>query len=160
MISALPIAIGQAFNANDVEKATLTSISYFLLCGERVAKGAVAPAADRADRAWGPAGIKVDWRRCQRDVITRRHGAEGFAGRARTSGKIQTHCNLLLHLKQKVATVVGNADAYRRDRRKDALLQQHGYFVLRFLAEDAGKQLDCVLDAVLAALARRLPTNP
>ena len=29
-----------------------------------------------------------------------------------------------------------SADAYRRDRRKDMLLQQHGYFVLRFLAED------------------------
>jgi superfamily II DNA or RNA helicase/very-short-patch-repair endonuclease len=50
---------------------------------------------------------------------------------------------------------LADADAYRRDRRKDALLQQHGYFVLRFLAEDAGKQLDCVLDAILAALARR-----
>lgn len=48
-----------------------------------------------------------------------------------------------------------DADAYRRDRRKDALLQQHGYFVLRFLAEDAGKQLDHVLDGILAALAHR-----
>ncbi len=27
-------------------------------------------------------------------------------------------------------------DAYRRDRRKDALLQEHGYFVLRFLVQD------------------------
>jgi very-short-patch-repair endonuclease len=50
---------------------------------------------------------------------------------------------------------LADADAYRRDRRKDALLQQHGYLVLRFLAEDAGKQLDHVLDAVLAALANR-----
>jgi very-short-patch-repair endonuclease len=50
---------------------------------------------------------------------------------------------------------LADADAYRRDRRKDALLQQHGYLVLRFLAEDAGKQLDCVLDSVLAALAHR-----
>lgn len=25
-----------------------------------------------------------------------------------------------------------NEDAYRRDRRKDAVLQEHGYFVLRF----------------------------
>ncbi len=32
-----------------------------------------------------------------------------------------------------------NADAYRRDRRKDALLQEHGYFVLRFLVQDVGK---------------------
>jgi very-short-patch-repair endonuclease len=48
-----------------------------------------------------------------------------------------------------------NADAYRRDRRKDALLQEHGYFVLRFLAEDVGKRLDLVLDAILRALAHR-----
>jgi len=47
---------------------------------------------------------------------------------------------------------LADADAYRRDRRKDALLQQHGYFVLRFLAEDVGKHLDLVLDNVLAAL--------
>ena len=50
---------------------------------------------------------------------------------------------------------LANADAYRRDRRKDALLQQHGYLVLRFLAEDLGKRLDEVLDAILAALANR-----
>jgi len=55
---------------------------------------------------------------------------------------------------------LADAEAYRRDRRKDALLQQHGYFVLRFLAEDAGKQLDHVLDTVLAALAHRSPKNP
>jgi len=45
--------------------------------------------------------------------------------------------------------------AYRRDRRKDQLLQENGYFVLRFLAEDVGKDLDAVLDAILRALARR-----
>jgi superfamily II DNA or RNA helicase len=55
---------------------------------------------------------------------------------------------------------LADAEAYRRDRRKDALLQQHGYLVLRFLAEDAGKQLDNVLDAILAALAHRSPTIP
>jgi very-short-patch-repair endonuclease len=48
-----------------------------------------------------------------------------------------------------------DADAYRRDRRKDALLQQNGYFVLRFLTEDAGKRLDEVLDAILAALTHQ-----
>lgn len=48
-----------------------------------------------------------------------------------------------------------NADAYRRDRRKDALLQEHGFFVLRFLAEDVGKRLDKVLDAILRVLAFR-----
>ncbi|MBI3986391.1 MAG: DUF559 domain-containing protein [Lentisphaerae bacterium] len=45
--------------------------------------------------------------------------------------------------------------AYRRDRRKDALLQENGWFVLRFLAEDVGKHLDDVLDAILRALAHR-----
>lgn len=47
---------------------------------------------------------------------------------------------------------LADADAYRRDRRKDALLQQHGYFVLRFLAEDIGRHLDAVLDTILCAL--------
>lgn len=46
-------------------------------------------------------------------------------------------------------------EAYRRDRRKDALLQQNGYFVLRFLAEDVGKHLNRVLDTILAALVHR-----
>ncbi|MBI3851476.1 MAG: DUF559 domain-containing protein [Verrucomicrobia bacterium] len=50
---------------------------------------------------------------------------------------------------------LSDAEAYRRDRRKDALLQQNGYFVLRFLAEDASKQLDHVLDTILAALVHR-----
>ena len=48
---------------------------------------------------------------------------------------------------------LADEDAWRRDRRKDSLLQQHGYFVLRFLAADAGKHLDAVLDAILAILA-------
>lgn len=50
---------------------------------------------------------------------------------------------------------LADPDAYRRDRRKDALLQQHGYLVLRFLAEDAGKHLDSVLDTILAALVHQ-----
>jgi very-short-patch-repair endonuclease len=49
----------------------------------------------------------------------------------------------------------GDADAYRRDRRKDALLQENGYLVLRFLAEDVGKYLDQVLDAILRALSHQ-----
>ena len=44
---------------------------------------------------------------------------------------------------------------YRRDRRKDALLQLHGYFVLRFLTDDLGKNLDHVLDQMLRVLATR-----
>ena len=48
---------------------------------------------------------------------------------------------------------LGSADAYRRDRRKDALLQENGYTVLRFLAEDVGKHLDDVLDSILRAIS-------
>ena len=48
---------------------------------------------------------------------------------------------------------LASTDAYRRDRRKDQLLQEHGHFVLRFLAEDVGKHLDIVLDAILRAVA-------
>ena len=50
---------------------------------------------------------------------------------------------------------LADAEAYRRDRRKDAHLQQNGFFVLRFLAEDAGKHLDHVLDTILATLVHR-----
>jgi len=50
---------------------------------------------------------------------------------------------------------LADAEAYRRDRRKDVLLQQHGFLVLRFLAEDIGKHLDHVLDTILAALVHR-----
>ena len=48
-----------------------------------------------------------------------------------------------------------NVEAYRRDRRKDVLLQENGYFVLRFLAEDLGKHLDAVLDAILRTVSQR-----
>jgi len=48
---------------------------------------------------------------------------------------------------------IGDPVAYRRDRRKDLLLQQNGYVVLRFLAEDVGKELDSVLDTILRSLA-------
>ncbi|MEJ2082196.1 MAG: DUF559 domain-containing protein [Acidobacteriota bacterium] len=50
---------------------------------------------------------------------------------------------------------VATPDAYRRDRRKDYLLQENGYLVLRFLAQDLGKHLDDVIDAILRALQHR-----
>lgn len=50
--------------------------------------------------------------------------------------------------------------AYRRDRRKDQLLQESGHLVLRFLAEDVGRELDMVLDAILRSLSNRLPRVP
>ena len=45
--------------------------------------------------------------------------------------------------------------AYRRDRRKDQLLQENGYLVLRFLAEDVARELDAVLDGILRSLSHR-----
>ncbi len=50
---------------------------------------------------------------------------------------------------------LADPEAYRRDRRKDALLQENGYFVLRFLARDLGKHLDQVLDTILRTLVNR-----
>jgi very-short-patch-repair endonuclease len=49
--------------------------------------------------------------------------------------------------------------AYRRDRRKDQLLQENGYFIRRFLAEDVGKELDVVLDTVLRGLSHRAQSS-
>jgi very-short-patch-repair endonuclease len=50
---------------------------------------------------------------------------------------------------------LGDVEAYRRDRRKDQLLQENGYSVLRFLTEDVRKDPQRVLDAILRALARK-----
>jgi len=50
---------------------------------------------------------------------------------------------------------LGDPAAYRRDRREDQLLQENGYFVSRFLAEDVGKNLDLVPDAILRAVGQR-----
>lgn len=59
---------------------------------------------------------------------------------------------------------LADQQAYRRDRRKDQLLQENGYFVLRFLAEDVGKNFAEVLDAILRVLAnlgrRQKPSSP
>lgn len=44
-----------------------------------------------------------------------------------------------------------DAEAYRRDRRKDALLQENGYHVLQFLSDDIVDRLGEVLDAILRA---------
>ncbi|MEW6667252.1 MAG: DEAD/DEAH box helicase family protein [Thermodesulfobacteriota bacterium] len=50
---------------------------------------------------------------------------------------------------------LSDADAYRRDRRKDLLLRENDYFVLRFLAEDVGTHLDDVLETILRVFASR-----
>lgn len=49
---------------------------------------------------------------------------------------------------------LGDAKAYRKDCRKDALLQENGYTIMRFLTEDVAKRLDEVLDSILRALVR------
>ena len=48
-------------------------------------------------------------------------------------------------------------DAYRRDRRKDFLLQKYGYLVLRFLAGDVSRRLGDILDTISTALRDRRP---
>lgn len=57
---------------------------------------------------------------------------------------------------------LNSVDAYRRDRRKDLLLQENGYTVLRFLTEDLGKHLDEVLDTILRVLSpnRKIVNEP
>ena len=50
---------------------------------------------------------------------------------------------------------LADPETYRRDRRKDAALQEHGYFVLRILAEDLGQRLDEVLDAIQRVMAHQ-----
>ena len=67
----------------------------------------------------------------------------------------------LLNIDERLAVELDGAQhlsdpqAYRRDRRKDLLLQQNGYVVLRFLAEDVGTQLDDILDTILRVMASR-----
>ncbi|MCH8527011.1 MAG: DEAD/DEAH box helicase family protein [Kiritimatiellae bacterium] len=50
-------------------------------------------------------------------------------------------------------------EAYRRDREKDMLLQENGFWVLRFLAGDLTTHLDAVLDLILRAVGRRETTD-
>lgn len=53
-----------------------------------------------------------------------------------------------------------DVDAYRRDRRKDVLLQKHDFFVLRFLAADVVTRLEDILDAILSVIRYRSPRDP
>jgi len=45
--------------------------------------------------------------------------------------------------------------AYRRDRSKDALLQQNGCLVLRFLVDDLCQRLDATLDAIVRSITHQ-----
>ena len=51
---------------------------------------------------------------------------------------------------------LGNVEAYRRDRRKDMLLQEGGYFVMRFLYDDVLANLSYVLESILWEVRRRV----
>jgi superfamily II DNA or RNA helicase/very-short-patch-repair endonuclease len=51
---------------------------------------------------------------------------------------------------------LATTEAYRRDRRKDLMLQENGYLVVRFLVEDLGKHLDLVLDTILRTMQHRV----
>ena len=48
-----------------------------------------------------------------------------------------------------------DAEHYRRDRRKDFLLQKNGYLVLRFPAEDVTHRLTQIMDEIAAAIWSR-----
>jgi len=50
---------------------------------------------------------------------------------------------------------LADENAWRRDRRKDLLLQQNGFLILRLLAADATRNLDLVLDQIQTALSTR-----
>lgn len=70
--------------------------------------------------------------------------------------------DLLCKTKQLAVEIDGvfhfdDAEHYRRDRRKDFLLQKNGFLVLRFLAEDVTRRLPQVLDEILAAISFRTP---
>ena len=64
----------------------------------------------------------------------------------------------LLSVTRRIAIEIDGAfhfetdENYRRDRRKDFLLQRHGYLVIRFLAEDVTRRIGDVLETVFAAL--------
>ncbi len=48
-----------------------------------------------------------------------------------------------------------DASAYRRDRRKDVLLQKHGFFVLRFLAEDVVSEMESICQTIRTVVQLR-----
>lgn len=50
-------------------------------------------------------------------------------------------------------------EQYRRDRQKDFLLQKHGYFVLRFHAEDVMTRLESILSTIRETIRSRQQTQ-
>jgi very-short-patch-repair endonuclease len=88
-------------------------------------------------------------------------GPVGVHERSPSAEKIDLFCAVLkLAIEIDGPQHLADPAAYRSDRRKDArtqgrkdaLLQENGCHVLRFLAEDLGKHLDATLDAILRAI--------
>ncbi len=55
---------------------------------------------------------------------------------------------------------LADAEAYRRDRKKDYSYQRHGYLVLRFLSEDVVTRLHEILRTIEEALAHQSHSQP
>jgi very-short-patch-repair endonuclease len=77
-------------------------------------------------------------------------------------GTRQAEGDLVAHGARLVVEIDGyfhfrDPEDYRRDRRKDAAFQEHGWFVLRFLAEDIVRDLEGVLARIDGHLARLTP---
>jgi very-short-patch-repair endonuclease len=96
-------------------------------------------------------------------TIRRLHNTEFLT--ARREGSMA--CNYLTARQDRKLAVeldgaqhLADSDAYRRDRRKDMLLQENDCVVLRFLAEDVGTHLDDVLDTILRTLAHQQRGQP
>jgi very-short-patch-repair endonuclease len=64
-------------------------------------------------------------------------------------------CELQLAVELDGAQHFTDENAYRRDRKKDLLLQENGYLVLRFLTEDVCERLSDVLDCIQRALCHQ-----
>lgn len=84
--------------------------------------------------------------------MQRRQGLIGRSSFENVSNRINTS---LGHFSRADLGHSWRAPEYRRDRRKDALLQRHGMWVLRVLAEDVALRIDEVLDHVLSAVRPR-----
>jgi very-short-patch-repair endonuclease len=88
----------------------------------------------------------------------------------RTMGRFELNQRLALDVEREIDLVAKHAriaveidgwfhfrepDSYRRDRRKDLVLQQAGYLVVRYLAEDVTERLELVVDEIARVLAAR-----
>jgi very-short-patch-repair endonuclease len=123
-----------------------------------------------AARAPSPEAVGADRARSASEafLFRRLETLSETAGRFRLNEKLPIPFNSLGHMEVDFlcadtgvvieldgAQHLSDVQAYRRDRQKDALLQEQGFFVLRFLAEDLAKELDAVLDTILRTLAHR-----